>query len=58
MFLDLQYDIIPWERNAQKGVYRGSACDVIKRVKFINFNLIVLPIFLGNKEGLNSFNLK
>ena len=38
--------------------YRGSACDVIKRVKFINFNLIVLPIFLGNKEGLNSLNLK
>ena len=37
---------------------RGSACDVIKRVKFINFNLIVLPIFLGNKEGLNSLNLK
>ena len=38
--------------------YRGSACDVIKRVKFINFNLIVSPIFLGNKEGLNSLNLK
>ena len=55
-FRVIRLDFNPWA--TADLLCRGSACDVIKRVKFINFNLIVLPIFLGNKEGLNSLNLK
>ena len=52
LFLDLQYDVIPWGRNAQKarGLYGPPRHNMVCLVKWIYMRLIIFCVYAVLKE--------